>query len=660
MALCFPVVQCQVVAMTPQTTIEPKVSAAGTQRVAPAPPPAQTRSLIQKLWRNTSVIAIAVLLLLVAHLLLRFVLRVGEGQALVPLYAALLLGGLPIILELAYKLLHGDFGADLIAGISIVSAVLLHEYLVATIVVLMFSGGQALEKYATDRAASVLRALARRMPVEAHRVEGTGFVSVPVKDIVPGDVLLIFPHEICPVDGEVIEGHGRMDESFLTGEPFEISKAPGARVISGAVNGEAALKIRALKVAVESRYARILKVIHQSEENRPRIRRIGDRLGAWYTPFALGLATIGWLIGGTPERFLAVMVIATPCPLLLAIPIAILGGISLAARRGIVVRDPRVLEQIDGCRAFIFDKTGTLTYGRPVLTNIFCAPGYSEDEVLGLAASLEQYSRHPLAKGVLDAARKRQIAIPVAANVIEKPGEGLRGTVDTHKVHLTGRKQSKDFYGSSQPSLPPVSTGLECLIFVDLEFAAALQFQDEPRTESSTFIRHLRPKHHAQRVVLLSGDKESEVRYLAGQVGIREIYAGRSPEEKLKFVQHETSQGKTLFVGDGINDAPSMLAATVGVAMGGTSDVIAESADAVVLDSSVRKVDELIHIGRRMKTISLQSAIGGILLSGVGMFAAALGHLSPINGAIAQEVIDLIAVLNALRVTVIPRRLADF
>jgi P-type E1-E2 ATPase len=352
-------------------------------------------------------------------------------------------------------------------------------------------------------------------------------------------------------------------------------------------------------------------------------------------------------------------VIATPCPLLLAIPVAILGGISLAARRGIVVRNAAVLEQIDSCRTFIFDKTGTLTYGHPVLTRIDCAPGITEDQILSLAASLETYSRHPLAKGVLEAARKKAISITPPANVTEHPGDGLRGTINGQEIHVTGRKQAEAFYGTQKQVIAPTN-GLECMVFIEGQFAASMAFQDEVKRDSSSFIGHLSPKHHAKRVVLLSGDKETEVRHVAAQVGIQEILHGQSPEEKLSFVRDETKQAKTLFVGDGINDAPAMVAATVGVALGGASDALSESADAVVLDSSLTKIDELIHIGRRMKKIGIQSAVGGMVLSAVGMVAAATGHLPPLDGAIAQEFIDLAAVLNALRVAFGVKELADF
>ena len=594
------------------------------------------------------------------HLLLRFSGGPGRAFSDVPLLITLILGGLPLLFQLSKRVLAGQFGSDLLAGASIITAVLLREYLVASIVVLMLSGGTALEQYATRRAASVLNALAKRMPHIAHRRTSMGLTDVPLDGIAVEDRLIVLPHEICPVDGTVIEGHGTMDESYLTGEPFLISKTPGSSVLSGAVNGESALTISVSRLPIDSRYAKIMRVMLESEQNRPHMRRIGDRLGAWYTPLAIGLAALGWAISGDPDRFLAVMVIATPCPLLLAIPIAIIGAISVAAMRGIIIKNPAVLEQIDRCRTLIFDKTGTLTYGRPVLTYANAAPGFTGDEALALAASLEQFSKHPLAGAILKAARDRKLALQEVALISEKPGEGLRGLVNNRSVQITSRTRVAEAGRAIPDALPAVSSGLECLIFVDGEYAATLRFHDEPRRDSSAFVSHLRPSHSVNKVILLSGDRESEVRYLAEMVGISEIHFAKSPEEKVAIVKEETLQEKTLYVGDGINDAPAMLAATAGVAFGQDSDITAEAADAVVLETSLAKVDELIHIGQRMRRIALQSAVAGMALSAVGMLAAAAGYLTPVPGAVAQEVIDLLAVLNALRVALPTSKLTDF
>jgi heavy metal translocating P-type ATPase len=450
-----------------------------------------------------------------------------------------------------------------------------------------------------------------------------------------------------------------MDESYLTGEPFQISKTSGSPVLSGAINGESALTIRTTKRAADSRYAKIMEVMRESEAKRPQLRRLGDRLGAVYTPVALTVAVLAWAFSGDADRFLAVLVIATPCPLLIAIPIAIIGSISRCARRAIIVKSPVVLEQIAECRTAIFDKTGTLTYGEPKLTEQLIAPGFAQTEVLTLVASLERYSKHPLAHAILAAAKAAGISLPEATEVSEAPGQGLRGTVSGRHVQITSRGKlvAQNLAGADQ--LPPVAGGLECVVAVDGGYAAALRFRDAPRAESRSFVDHLGPKHQFARVMIVSGDRESEVRYLAGLVGITEIFAQQSPEEKLALVRQETAKAKTLYVGDGINDAPAMMAATVGMAIGQNSDVTAEAAGVVVMDNSLAKVDEFMHISRRMRIIALQSAVGGMVLSVIGMVVAALGHLTPVAGAICQEVIDVLAVMNALRAALPPKVIHD-
>jgi heavy metal translocating P-type ATPase len=590
------------------------------------------------------------------HLILRFILHATQTISLVPLFLVLLTAGVPLLIGLSRRLLVREFGSDLLAGVSIVTSVLLGEYLVGSIVVLMLSGGTSLEEYASRRASSVLDALARRMPQSAHRKDGLRTLDIPLSEIAIEDLLVVFPHEVCPADGVVVEGHGRMNEAYLTGEPFEIAKTPGSPVLSGAINGETAMTIRAEKKSVDSRYARIMRVMEDTQQRRPRLRRLGDHLGAWYTPIAVSVALLAVAATGNWSRFLAVLVIATPCPLLIAIPVAVIGAISLAARRGIIIKNPAILEQLDSCRTFIFDKTGTLTYGNPSLEEIVCAPGFEECQVLRLAASVERYSKHPLAGAILRAAEGRGLALNSATEIREPAGEGLRGIVEGRKIVITGRAK----LSQEQVTLPPASPGLECLVLIDGALAGALNFRDAPRKDSRVFLEHLVPSHHARKVILVSGDRDTEVRYLAAQLNIGEVHAAKSPEDKVAIVRAETESEKTLFVGDGINDAPAMQAATVGVAFGTTSDITSEAGDAVILEPSLGKVDELIHIGRRMRRIALESAIGGMTLSILGMLLAALGLLAPLAGAVAQEVIDLAAVLNAVRVVFPREQLQDF
>jgi heavy metal translocating P-type ATPase len=624
--------------------------------VMPAPATPAARSLPGEAWRtpNTPIAVLAVAGILI-HLALR--LSSGRGGTLVaiPLWSVLALGGVPLSLNLAWRALRGDVGADHLAGVSIIVSIALGEYLAGAIVVLMLSGGSALEQAASARAASALRALAKRVPAIAHRRRGLTYEDVSVSEIAVGDELSLLPHEICPVDGEVTQGHGAMDESYLTGEPFTISKGPGAGVLSGAINGESLLVIRATRPAADSRYASIMRVMGDAEQHRPHLRRIGDRLGAWYTPFALVMAACAWWWSADPIRFLSVLVVATPCPLIIAIPVAIIGAISTAARRGIIVKDPAALEQITLCQTMIFDKTGTLTYGRPALGEEHYAASFSREIVLPIVAALERYSRHPLSGAIMAAAENRRLSLPDVQWVREKPGAGLEGCVDGRAVLVTSRRLAAERF-----DLPPaMPTGLECVIVIDDCYAATYRFHDDARKGGRSFVAHLGPKHGFTRILLVSGDRENEVRRLADAVTITRVFAATSPEEKVEIVRRETGQGRTLFVGDGINDAPALAAATVGVAFGHSSDVTSEAARVVVIDSSLSKIDELIHLSYRLRRVALQSAVGGMLLSGIGMAFAAAGLLSPVAGALAQEGIDLLAVVNALRTARAPSTLTD-
>src|SRR5487761_651915 len=613
----------------------------------------------------------------IAAIVLHLVLRYGVGLSTLilglpvyqlPLVAALLFGGIPLIIDLLAKVRRGEFGTDMLAGISIATSAILgslgggtgSEYLAGALVVLMLSGGTALEAYAVRSASSVLEALARRMPSLAHRRNDGQMADVALSEVAVGGTLGVFPHENCPVDGTVVEGHGVMDESYLTGEPYMMSKLPGSAVLSGAINGETALTIRADKLAVDSRYAKIMEVMLASEQQRPRLRRIGDQLGASYTPFAIAVSLVAWAVSRDVIRFLAVLVAAAPCPLLIAIPVAIIGAISLSARKGIIIKDPAVLEKIDTCRTAIFDKTGTLTYGKPKLTAAVPATGFTEKEVLGLVASLERYTKHPLAEAIMEAARSLGASIVEATEIREPPGSGLRGTVAGREIQVTNRKKLIAQLPHLEKEIPPFAGGMECVITIDDRYAATFTFRDQPRAEGASFIRHLGPKHLFERVMIVSGDRESEVRYLAEQVGITEVHASQTPEQKVAIVRQETERANTVFMGDGINDAPALTAATVGIAFGQNSDITAEAAGAVIMDTSLEKVDEFMHISRRLRSILLQSAIGGIALSLIGMGLAAAGYLPPVAGAIMQEVIDVVAVVTALRVAFPPKTLTDY
>lgn len=453
-------------------------------------------------------IAIVALIGITASLFFQYAIPSLHPYYLYPLYFTLVIGGGPLVFDLTRKLINFEFGSDLLAGMSIVTSVILGEYLAGSLVVLMLSGGETLENFAIRTASRVLEVLAKRAPTTAHCQKNDNIENIPVAQIVIGDTIQIFPHEICPVDGEVITGNSVMDESYLTGEPFLLSKAPGSRVISGAINGEGSLTIRATKLAEDSQYAKIMQVMRESEQKRPRIRRLADQLGAWYTPVAVFIAILAWIFSGESVRFLAVLVIATPCPLLIAIPVAIIGSISLSARQGILIKNPAVLEQIDLCQTMIFDKTGTLTYGTPTLIDQTIYNQAESREILKLVASLERYSRHPLADAILTKAKDEKIELVNAIHVSEPQGEGLRGNVNGHDIIITSRKKLNEMQSENQLNSLPEGMGLECVILIDGQLAAHYRFRDAPRAESESFIRHLLPNHGVKKVMIVSGDEK--------------------------------------------------------------------------------------------------------------------------------------------------------
>ena len=583
--------------------------------------------------RQAGIAAVALVGIL-AHLVLRFSLIAPRIPPDLPLQLVLALGGTVLVVQLAIKLVRRQFGSDLLAGISIVTAVLLGEYLAGSLVVLMLSGGQALEsacggpRLVGPAGARAPDAVGRASP---DRTAGSRTSrSTPWRSAI---ALAIFPHEICPVDGTVVEGHGSMDESYLTGEPFVMSKAPGTEVLSGAINGEQALddpcdppRGRFALRAHHERDARVgaataRHCVGWAISSAPSTRRLPS-----------GVAVAAWWWSGDPIRFLAVLVVATPCPLLIAIPVAIIGSISLAARRGIVVRDPSVLEQIDRCRTIVLDKTGTLTYGEPTLTDRLVAPSTTAPRVLQLAASVERYSRHPLAPPILAAARADGLALLEATDISERPGEGLEAVVDGHRVQIVGRRYVEALgFGDH---LPESTGGLECMVVIDGRYAGTFRFRDAPRDDSRSFIGHLWSQHHFDRVLLVSGDREA-----GGALSRRSRRHHRSPRgPELRRTRSPSpgpspARAPTLFIGDGINDAPALATATVGIAFGNQSEITSEAAGVVIMDTSLKRVDEFFHIGRRMRRIALQSAVGGMALSVAGMLLASAGYLPPVAGA---------------------------
>jgi heavy metal translocating P-type ATPase len=623
--------------------------------------PRSEKSLLMELATSKEgIIAAGAIAGMIAHLALR-----AFPSAIVdpswPLLTVLIFGGIPLIWELLLKAFRLQFGSDLLAGISIVTSLFLGEYLAGCLVVLMLSGGEALEEYAVVHASQALRVLAARLPHTAHRRNAEGVIEdIPIAEISIGDTLIVTPHDVCPVDGVVLEGNGVMDESYLTGEPFQLSKIPGSAVISGAVNGDYALAIKATQRPEDSRYAKIMQVMKAAELEQPTMRRVGDLVGAWYTPIAVAIAIFAWWYHKSAYYFLAVLVTATPCPLLIAIPVALIGSISLAARRGIIIRRPAVLELGDSCSTMVLDKTGTLTYGIPTLTDVTVGNAFSEKKVLQLAASIEQYSRHPLAQAILRGASERGLPLMSASHISETPGIGMRGNIDGKELFISGRTQTVLAYPDLSTQLPATEDGLESIITIDGKFAARLTFRDKPRGDGMRFVDHLRKKHHFKNVLLVSGDRESEVRYLADLVGITDVHASQAPEDKLKIVRNLKTTETVVFVGDGINDAPALTAAHVGIAFGQETDVTSEAADVVIMDPALYKVDEYLHLSHRLRSIVWQSAGGGMALSMFGVIIAAAGYLPPVGGALLQEFIDVVVIVNALRAAFPPKSLVDY
>lgn len=569
----------------------------------------------------------------------------------IPLFVPIIFGGIPLLLQIAIKLVKGNLGADVLAALAIVTSVILQEYLASVFIILMLATGEILELYAMRKASSVLLALAERMPATAHRKIEQRIETIPLDKIQINDEIVVYPHETCPVDGIVIDGHGSMDESYLTGEPYQISKAPGTAVLSGAINGESLLTIKTTQLVSNSRYAAIVKVLEEAEQKRPSLRRLGDQIGAIFAPLALIFAFVAWYLSGDAVRFLAVLVIATPCPLIIAIPITIISAVSRAAKRSIIIKDPTVLERLPTCKTAIFDKTGTLTYGKPTLTDMVIAGQYTTEQILQFTASLERYSKHPLSSAIVDAAQRQGLVLLESSNVSETPGQGLNGMIQNHTIHITGRKKLLKSSPQFATLLPKESPGLECIVLIDNEYVAALHFHDAPRFESGRFINHLKPFHRFGKIMLVSGDRESEVNYLGKSLGLSEIHASQSPEQKLAIVRQEVKRAPTVFMGDGINDAPALTAATVGIAFGQYSHVTSEAAGAVIMENTLNKVDELFHLSLFTRKIALQSALGGMFLSIIGMGFAAVGMINPVTGAVLQEIIDMLAIVNALRLS---------
>ena len=602
-------------------------------------------------WLIGTAVPVAALLLLGAGAVARFALP-ATGASTSIWTIGLLLTGAPTVFRTLRRLFAGRFAADVVATLAIIGAVVLAQPVAGLVIVLMQTGGEALERYAEGRASDAVRALEDAAPRTAHRIRGTSIDDILAGDIAPGDVLLVRPGELMPSDASVVDGRSHVDVSRLTGEPLPVVATPGTRLMSGTVNGEGTLTVRAIATAGESQYAHIVALVASAQASKARLQRLADRYAVWFTPFTLVVCAIVYAVTHDPVRVLAVLVVATPCPLILATPIAFIGGINLAAQHHIIVRTGDALERLAGVTTVIFDKTGTLTIGRPAVRRVIAAPGLTEDDVLRAAGAVEQGSSHLLARTLVDAAEERGLALPAARQVIESAGRGVTGQVDGRTVSVGARSfvlEQHPHIGAEMDALDH-EEGLEAYVAIDGRAAGVVEYADRLRPELHEATAHL-ARLGLTDTVLLSGDRTANARAVAAVAGIEEVAGDLMPEDKVDAVRRLVAEGRSvLMVGDGTNDAPALSAATVGVALAGHGGgITAEAADVVVLADDLRCVPDVIGIGRRTMRIARQSIQTGLGLSGVAMLLAAFGLIAPAVGAVLQEIIDVAVIINALR-----------
>lgn len=564
----------------------------------------------------------------------------------------LIITGLPVVVRTVRGLLRGHFAADVAASLSIVGATALGQPVAGLVIVLMQTGGEWLERYAEGRASNAVRALEEAAPRTAHREKGEGqFEDIAASAIAAGDRLLVRPGEMLPADGVVESGRSHLDVSRLTGEaPPDLVQA-GSDVRSGAVNLEGAIIVRATRPASESLYARIVELVRTAQSEKSPIQRMADRYAVWFTPATLLVCTVAWFLTQDPLRVLAVLVVATPCPLLLATPVAIIGGINRAARHQVIVRNGGALERLASVDTAVFDKTGTLTVGRPEVVAVDALNGWNADDVLRYAASVELGSGHHLARSTVDAAVHRGIKPPTPKDVEDAPGMGVRGTVEGHDVAVGAAAWLASIFPAQADAIAAArGAGLRGIVAVDGQVAGAIEYADRAREGLHSFFSQL---HHLglKRLVLLSGDHQANVEGIARAVGIDDARGDLLPQEKVEAVRELMQQGRrVVMVGDGTNDAPALSAATAGIALAAHGGgIAAEAADAVILCDDITRVADAVRIGRRSVAIARQSIIVGLGLSGLAMVFATLGYFSPTTGAMLQEAIDVAVILNAVR-----------
>ena len=547
-------------------------------------------------------------------------------------------------------ILRGHFGLDILAVVAMAAATWVGEYIAALIIVLMLSGGEALEDYAASRATKDLDALLKRAPQTAHRLSSDApnatVTDLPVDEVVAGDLLLIKPAEVVPVDGVLLSAEAVFDESSLTGESLPVTHTAGERILSGALNGEQAVHLRATANAASSQYQQIIALVQEAEAAKAPTVRIADRFAVPFTLVSLAIAGIAWWLSGDPVRFAEVLVLATPCPLLIAAPVAFMGGMSASARGGIIVKGGATLEALAKANSIAFDKTGTLSHGEPELIRAITANGTDEDELLRLAASAEQYSSHVLATGVIDAARGRGLSLSPGTDAQEIATNGVSATIDGRRV-VVGKLAFVQAVDPAAEAVPLEPGQTSVAIAIDGRFAGTLLLADALRDNAPATVDTLR-KLGLSEIAMLSGDNQQTADALASQAGISTVHGALLPQDKVRLVSE--MPGPTIMVGDGVNDAPVLAAADVGIAMGARGATAAsESADVVLVRDDIRRAARAVEIGKHTYGVALQAIWIGIILSLGLMFVAAFGFIPAVIGALTQELVDLAAILYALR-----------
>ena len=571
------------------------------------------------------------------------------AAGVIPVLAAL-------VVEIVRSLSKGEVGLDIVAALSMSAALFFGEALAAAVVAVMYSGGTFLESYAEGRARREMSDLLSRVPRTATR-HGTGSLEeVPLENILPGDLLLIRQGDVAPVDGTVESDRALLDQSALTGESMPVGRDRGMEVMSGSTNAGEAFDLRATHRAADSTYAGIVRLVEAAQKSKAPMSRLADRYSLWFLGLTVFLATAAWWLTGDPIRAVAVLVVATPCPLILAVPVALVAGLSRAAHFGVLIKGARPLESLAQIRTLILDKTGTLTDGRPQIVSVETSGDMPADDIVALAAALEQASKHPMAQAIVAAAKAKGIPLSLPDHVVETPGEGLAGMVGDRKIVVGGAGFVAAQIGTSEIESQARDAGSVIVaVAVDGKLQGRLVMSDALRAGTGDLLAGLRRLGIA-RILLATGDRQA----VAEGLGLDGVRADLTPDQKVLLVLAERKNGPVMMVGDGVNDAPALAAADVGVAMGARGAAAsAEAADVVLLVDHLDRLLSGIEIAQKARQIAMQSVAAGIGLSVAGMIAAALGYLTPVQGALLQEVIDVAVILNALRALRIKPQLGD-